>query len=159
MEGVKSGKGDAVERSLVRQETVDSWSLSTMNIPLRSTDYTYQPTVQNAPHCRCHVHILADDEIRSDRRDYSVASIVHLPLLPVLLANDPDAAVVDLGPIFGWILRDHELQPLHLPQMPFERCSCLEQRVPFRPVKRLIADDGVVGDGVEEGRFGEVGQD
>jgi len=159
MEGVKSGRGDAVVRSLVRQETVDSWPPSTMIVRLISARYTYQPTIQYAPHRRRHIHVFSNHEIRSDRRDHSIASIIHLALPPILLADHPYPAVVDLGPILRRILRDHKLEPLHLPQLPFERYACLEQRVPFRPVKRLVANDGVVGGRVEEGRLGEVGQD
>ena len=137
------------------------------NTPLKSTlrqsqmlahtgKRTYKPTMQYACHCRCHIDILPYHEIGADWRNV-IRAAWSFP--PVLLAYNPHSAVVDLCPILRWVLADHKFQPLHCPQTSLEGFPRLDQMVEILIVKRLGANDRVVGGRIEEGRFRKVGED
>lgn len=155
--GVKVGRVDAVERSFVRDVTAESWAPSvTVNGSLLPHRGTYHPAADNVPHRRRHVDVDSIDIVAADWRDL----VLHaMSLAPVLLPNDPNATVLDFGPIVRWIVRDHVFNSLHLPQPSLEGLARLDEVVHARLVESLYGYDGVVRGLIEEGRPSKVGQD
>lgn len=66
--------------------------------------------------------------------------------------------MVLLGIVLRRVMGDHEFQPLHRSQPALKSFASLDNVEHVGVVERLRSQDGVVGSGIEEWRFGEVGK-
>lgn len=142
--GVKLGRVDAVERSLVREVTAASWGSSLVMVDglfFAAQAGTYHPTADNVSNGRRHIDI---DSIHVVAAKWCYLVLHALSLAPALLPNDPDTTVFDLGPIVRRIVRNHVFKALHLPQPTLEGLACLDKVIHARLVESLYGYDGIV---------------